>query len=79
MAAGLVQFARFVSTIPLMYVDLDANCRFRWGYDLVTGYKHKEIPPEANMTLEQLRKEGYLLDDKQWLQVSPMYRELVYV
>ncbi|KIK69608.1 hypothetical protein GYMLUDRAFT_33984 [Collybiopsis luxurians FD-317 M1] len=40
----------------------------RWGYDLVSGYKHKEIPPGANMTLEQLRKEGYVLDHKQWLQ-----------
>ncbi|KAF9077593.1 mitochondrial alternative oxidase [Rhodocollybia butyracea] len=40
----------------------------RWGYDLVSGYKHKKIPPGEDMTLEQLRKEGYVLDDKQWLQ-----------
>ncbi|KAJ3717038.1 alternative oxidase [Lentinula raphanica] len=40
----------------------------RWGYDLVSRYKHKTIPPDSNMTLEQLRKEGYVLDDKQWLQ-----------
>ncbi|KAG7088533.1 hypothetical protein E1B28_012516 [Marasmius oreades] len=39
----------------------------RWGYDLVTGYKHRTIPPGKEMTLAQLRKEGYLLDDKAWL------------
>jgi len=41
-----------------------------WGYDLVTGYKHKEIPPGKEMSLTELRKEGYVLDDKQWLSVS---------
>jgi len=40
----------------------------RWGYDLVTRYKHKKLPPGENMSLEQLRKEGYVLDEKQWLQ-----------
>ncbi|KAJ3788384.1 mitochondrial alternative oxidase [Lentinula aff. detonsa] len=40
----------------------------RWGYDLVSGYKHKVIPPGADMTLQQLRKEGYVLDEKQWLE-----------
>ncbi|THV05241.1 alternative oxidase [Dendrothele bispora CBS 962.96] len=39
----------------------------RWGYDFVSGYKHKEIPPGKDMSLAELRKEGYLLDDKQWL------------
>ncbi|KAF9267515.1 mitochondrial alternative oxidase [Marasmius fiardii PR-910] len=39
----------------------------RWGYDFVTGYKHKTIPPGKEMTLAELRKEGYLLDDKAWL------------
>nr|ABN09948.3 mitochondrial alternative oxidase [Moniliophthora perniciosa]AEL23664.1 mitochondrial alternative oxidase [Moniliophthora perniciosa] len=39
----------------------------RWGYDFVTRYKHKTIPPGKNMTLAELRKEGYLLDDKAWL------------
>ncbi|EEC00113.1 hypothetical protein MPER_00001, partial [Moniliophthora perniciosa FA553] len=38
-----------------------------WGYDFVTRYKHKTIPPGKNMTLAELRKEGYLLDDKAWL------------
>ncbi|KAF5389237.1 hypothetical protein D9757_003483 [Collybiopsis confluens] len=42
----------------------------RWGFDLVSGYKHKTIPPGASLTLEQLRKEGYVLDEKQWLQAS---------
>ncbi|KAJ4482212.1 mitochondrial alternative oxidase [Lentinula aciculospora] len=47
-------------------VNLVKLCR--WGYDFVSGYKHKVIPPGANMTLQQLRKEGYVLDEKQWLQ-----------
>ncbi|KAJ7140091.1 AOX, alternative oxidase mitochondrial precursor [Mycena crocata] len=39
----------------------------RWGFDVVSGYKHKEIPPGSTMTIEQLRKEGYLLDEAGWL------------
>jgi len=39
----------------------------RWGFDFVSGYKHKAIPPDSNMTLEELRKGGYLLDEHGWL------------
>ncbi|KAJ7083967.1 alternative oxidase [Mycena belliarum] len=39
----------------------------RYGFDLVSGYKHKETPPGTTMTVEQLRKEGYLLDEGGWL------------
>ncbi|KAJ7929586.1 alternative oxidase-domain-containing protein [Mycena leptocephala] len=39
----------------------------RYGFDVVSRYKHKETPPSSTMTLEQLRKEGYLLDEKAWL------------
>ncbi|CAK5267167.1 unnamed protein product [Mycena citricolor] len=39
----------------------------RFGFDFVSGYKHKEIPPESNMTVEDLRKNGYLLDEHGWL------------
>ncbi|KAF7368726.1 Alternative oxidase [Mycena venus] len=39
----------------------------RWGFDFVSGYKHKEIPPGSMMTLEELRKGGYLLDETGWL------------
>lgn len=35
--------------------------------DFVLRYKHMDVPPRPNMTIQQLRKEGYLLDDKQWL------------
>ncbi|KAF8272003.1 alternative oxidase [Lactarius quietus] len=39
----------------------------RWGFDLVSGYKHKPIPPGANMSLEELRKGRYVMDEKQWM------------
>jgi hypothetical protein len=39
----------------------------RWGFDFVSGYKHKPIPQGQTMTLEQLRKGGYILDEHQWL------------
>ncbi|KAJ7347869.1 AOX, alternative oxidase mitochondrial precursor [Mycena albidolilacea] len=39
----------------------------RYGFDVVSRYKHKEIPPASPMTVEELRKEGYLLDEKGWL------------
>lgn len=39
----------------------------RWGFDFVSRYKHKPIPPEHNMSLAELRKGGYLLDEKNWL------------
>ncbi|KAJ7674062.1 alternative oxidase-domain-containing protein [Mycena polygramma] len=39
----------------------------RFGFDLVSRYKHKEIPAGSTMTVEELRKEGYLLTERQWL------------
>jgi len=39
----------------------------RWGFDFVSGYKHKPIPPDSNLTVEQLRERGYILDEHQWL------------
>jgi hypothetical protein len=37
-------------------------------FDFVSGYKHVEKPPPPGMTIEELRKAGYLLSDKQWLE-----------
>jgi len=39
----------------------------RWGFDFVSGYRHKPIPPDSKLTVDQLRKEGYILDEHQWL------------
>ncbi|KAF9013460.1 alternative oxidase [Cyathus striatus] len=39
----------------------------RTMFDLVSGYKHVERPPAPGMSLEGLRKAGYMLSDKQWL------------
>ncbi|KAJ7689055.1 alternative oxidase-domain-containing protein [Mycena rosella] len=39
----------------------------RWGFDVVSRYKHKETPPGSTMSIEELRKEGYLLDENGWL------------
>lgn len=39
-------------------------------FDIVARYKHVEIPPDNTMTIEELRKAGYLLDDRTWLNVG---------
>ncbi|KAA1472799.1 alternative oxidase [Dentipellis sp. KUC8613] len=39
----------------------------RWGFDVVSGYKHKPIPPEKNLSLEELRKGGYIMNEHDWL------------
>ncbi|KAF9454745.1 mitochondrial alternative oxidase [Macrolepiota fuliginosa MF-IS2] len=39
----------------------------RTMFDLVSGYKHVDGPPDPNMSLAQLRKAGYLLSDQAWL------------
>ncbi|RPD77852.1 alternative oxidase [Lentinus tigrinus ALCF2SS1-7] len=40
----------------------------RWAFDIASGYKHKPLPPNASeMSLEELRKGGYLMDETQWL------------
>lgn len=40
----------------------------RKGFDLVSGYKERAVPPNANMSIEELRKGGYALSEQQWLQ-----------
>lgn len=42
---------------------------YRVGFDIVSGYRHKPIPPGANMSLEELRKKGYAMDEHAWLNV----------
>lgn len=39
----------------------------RASFDWVSGYKEKSVPPAANLSLEELRKQGYALTEHQWL------------
>jgi len=39
-------------------------------FDFVSGYKHVQGPLDPNMSLEEMRKTGLMLDDKQWLIVG---------
>jgi len=39
----------------------------RWAVDFVSGYTLKPIPPGSTMSLEELRKGKYVLDENQWL------------
>jgi hypothetical protein len=41
----------------------------RWAFDFASGYTAKPIPPGSNMSVEELRKGRYILDEKQWLTV----------
>ncbi|KZT12063.1 AOX, alternative oxidase mitochondrial precursor [Laetiporus sulphureus 93-53] len=40
----------------------------RLGFDVVSGYKHKPLPPNyKEMSIAELRKAGYIMDEHQWL------------
>jgi len=39
----------------------------RTGFDIISGYRHKEIPANSSMSLEELRKGGYIMDEKGWM------------
>ncbi len=41
-------------------------------FDFVSGYRHKEIPKDKQLSLEELRKGRYVQDDKEWMLVSTM-------
>ncbi|KAH7336896.1 AOX, alternative oxidase mitochondrial precursor [Rhizoctonia solani] len=36
-------------------------------FDIISGYKHKPIPEGSNMSVEELRKGGYLMTEEGWL------------
>ncbi|KIJ17691.1 hypothetical protein PAXINDRAFT_167678 [Paxillus involutus ATCC 200175] len=40
----------------------------RWGFDFVSGYKHKPLPRDHKMSTEELKAGGYILTEKAWLQ-----------
>ena len=40
-------------------------------FDIISGYKHKPIPPNSKMSVQELLDGGYILSEKQWLAVSP--------
>ena len=42
----------------------------RYWFDIISSYKHKPIPLNSNMSLEELRKGGYVMDEGQWLKVN---------
>jgi ubiquinol oxidase len=68
-AYGLVKLARFV----IFNVLLENHWYYIYGraaFDLVSGYKHKPIPPDTALTIEELKKGGYILDEHAWLNVS---------
>ena len=63
----VVKLGRFVSTVFVcIYTTFFPN---RAVFDFASGYKHKPIPPGSNMSLEELRKGGYILDENGWLNV----------
>ncbi|TFY78481.1 hypothetical protein EWM64_g5530 [Hericium alpestre] len=39
----------------------------RFGFDVVSGYKHKPIPPGSKLSLKELREGGYIMDEHAWL------------
>ncbi|KAF8606943.1 alternative oxidase [Ceratobasidium sp. AG-I] len=39
----------------------------RWGFDLVSRYRSKPIPPNSKLSVAELRKEGYLMAESEWL------------
>ncbi|KAG9042003.1 hypothetical protein FS837_011456 [Tulasnella sp. UAMH 9824] len=39
----------------------------RFGFDILSRYKHREIPAGSNMSLQELRAKGYSMDDSRWL------------
>ncbi|EIN12586.1 alternative oxidase [Punctularia strigosozonata HHB-11173 SS5] len=40
----------------------------RTCFDIASGYKHKDVPPASTLTVEELRKQNYLMGPDQWLQ-----------
>jgi hypothetical protein len=50
-----VKFARFAFKITSSFpaANTVAQC-IRWAFDFVSGYKHKPIPPDNNMTVSKI-------------------------
>jgi len=39
----------------------------RWGFDVISRYKHREMPAGHTMSVEELTKKGYIMSESQWL------------
>lgn len=61
LASSLVRLTRYVFKLNYVLVtDMLAYC-YRWGFDFVSGYRHKPIPPGSNMTASGICVQHFLL------------------
>jgi len=77
LASGMVAFARYVATFFYCRSDdADFASLLRWGFDFVTRYKHASpeaalaklrADGKAELSLAELRRDGYLMSPDQWL------------
>lgn len=68
-ALALVKLARCVSQSHFCYIETDGYIIISWGFDLVSRYKYKPIPPNSKLSVAEMRKEGYLMAESEWLMV----------
>ncbi|EJC98005.1 alternative oxidase [Fomitiporia mediterranea MF3/22] len=40
---------------------------FRKAFDVVSGYKHKDMPEKTNLSVKELREQGYIMTETGWM------------
>ena len=68
-ANGLVRLCRW-AWVSRRNLNSSSDSYSRKLFDVVSGYKHKEIPTGSSMSVEELREKGYVMTEAGWMNVS---------